>query len=113
MPSAVSFPKFSEASSAVINTASSGDNTIVAGVAGQTIRVLEMMLTAHAATNLTFKDGSTALTGAMELTAAGASFNFFIVCNGAPHFITSKGNNFVINNSNAVQLSGYILFTQS
>ncbi len=113
MPSAVSFAQFSSASSTPINTASSGDVTIVSGVTGQTVRVLEMVFTAHAATNVTFKDGTTALTGPMELTAAGASFNFFLVASGAPHFITSKGNGFVINNSNAVQLSGYLLYTQS
>lgn len=59
-------PKF-----AVIDAASSGDNTLVAAVAGKKIRVLQAFLVATSDVNVRFESGAsgTALTGQMDLTA--------------------------------------------
>jgi hypothetical protein len=59
-------PKF-----AVIDAASSGDNTLVAAVASKKIRVLAVMLIAAGSVIVRFESGAggTALTGQMELVA--------------------------------------------
>lgn len=99
--------------SAVINFATSGDNTLIAAVAGKTITVVSLFLVVAGATNLTFKDGTggTALTGAISMSANGSisfdekdNFDYFSTSNVA--------NNFVLNSSNAVQVSGRIYFVQ-
>src|SRR5437667_8657217 len=46
------------------NAAAAGDYTAIAGVLGQTAKVYRLFLVAAGATNLTVKDGATALTGA-------------------------------------------------
>jgi hypothetical protein len=61
-------PKF-----AVIDVASSGDNTLVAAVVGKKIRVLSLFLVAAGAVNVRLESGAggTALTGQMNLAANG------------------------------------------
>lgn len=61
-------PKF-----AVIDNASSGDNTLVAAVTSKKIRVLQAALVATAAVNVRFESGAggTALTGVINLAANG------------------------------------------
>lgn len=58
-------PKF-----AVIDAASSGDNTLVAAVAGKKIRVLAMVIDAAGAVNIRLESGAsgTAMTGQMSMT---------------------------------------------
>jgi len=51
---------------AAIDATSAGDNTIVAGVSGKTIRVFSYLLAASA--TLQWKSGSTALSGEMPVT---------------------------------------------
>lgn len=98
----------SEYATAAISTASSGDNTLVAGVANKTIRVHKIMLTLAAGT-ITFKDGaSTSLSGAMTLTGL-----VLEPTDDNPLFVTSAGNGFVANLSGANQLSGTVWYTQS
>jgi hypothetical protein len=94
-----------------LDNAAGGDITVVAGVSGQTVRVFRILLMASAATNITFKDGATALTGAIDLAAAGSGM--ILDFSGEPWFVTSAGNAFVINSSNAVQVSGKIDYIQS
>ena len=54
-------------------SATSSSTAVVAGVAGQRIRLLGYTLTVGTATNIKFEeaDGGTALTGVMELAAKG------------------------------------------
>lgn len=96
-----------------INFAASGDNTLIAAVAGKLITVVGLFLVVAGATNLTFKDGTggTALTGTIPMLANGAmtldekpEFDYFQTSNVA--------NNFVLNSSVAVQVSGRIYFVQ-
>lgn len=102
-------PAIGMLSEAIINFASSGDNTIVAGVAGQTVRVFRMFFVTNTATNVTPKDGSVGLTGAISMGTRGS---FVLDLDGEPWFTTSTGNAFVINSSSAVQVSGRLFFTQ-
>lgn len=58
---------------AVIDHATSGDNTLVAAVTNKKIRVLSLFFTVAAAVNVRFESGAggTALTGVMNFGAAG------------------------------------------
>lgn len=92
-------------SQAAISAASSGDNTLVAAVAGKSIRVYRIVFTL-AAGSVAFKDGaSTSLTGAMTATAGVLEDPI-----GNPLFITTAGNAFIANLSGANQLSGVIYY---
>src|SRR5712692_2858354 len=102
-------PNIMKITPVVVNFSGSGDQTIVTGVAGQTIRIMRVLLNTGAATNLTFKDGTTALTGAMAFAANGG---LVLDDSDEPWYIAADGNNFVINSSAAVQVSGTIWFTQ-
>ena len=94
---------------APISFSSSGDNTVVTGVAGKIITVVRLYLVVGGATAITFKDGpNTLLSGAMSLTANGSIV--FDSYQNLPWFATS--GNFVINNSNAVQVSGEVYYVQ-
>lgn len=61
-----------EVKRAVINVASSGDNTIVAAVTGKKIRVISFIMRNAGAVDIRFESGAggTALTGVMETEAA-------------------------------------------
>lgn len=94
---------------ASINFSGSGDNTLVAGSAQTIIRVYRLWLVVAAATNLIFKDGTTALNGAADMSAnGGLTFDH----NGEPWFVTGAGNAFVLNSSSAVQIGGMVYYTQ-
>lgn len=64
---------------AVIDHAASGDNTIVAAVAGKKIRVIAYTIVAAGAVTVRFEDGAsgTALTGQMSLAANGGVVNSY------------------------------------
>lgn len=105
---------FARTTSAVISFSSSGDNTVVAGVTAQTIRVWKLFVVnsdASTATNITFKDSTpTSLSGAFRLVSGGSTV---LDLDGEPWYVTASGKGFVINSSAAVQLSGTVYFTQS
>ncbi len=92
-----------------INFSGSGDNPIVAAVSGKRIFIYRLYFILGAATDITFKDGSTALTGAMPFLANG-----FMILDPTqvPWHQTSVGAAFNINSSNAVQVSGSVGFIQ-
>ena len=103
-------PIAAQLTSAKIDTTSTGDNTLVAQVGGQTTKMYRLFLTVSAATNLQFKDGATALTGAMTLQAGGSlTFDF----DGEPWFTGSTNTNFILNQSGTAQISGRIYYIQS
>jgi hypothetical protein len=104
-------PTSGQLSSAAINAAGVGDNTLVAAVALQTVRVFRLFLVAAAAVVIKFKDGAgTDLTGPISLGAGGGIVLDF---DGEPWFKTSAGNAFILNLSGAVQVSGRIYYQQS
>lgn len=100
-----------------IDFAGAGDNTVVAGVVNEKVRVFQMFFVVAGATVITIKDGASIdLTGPMTFPSGGGSFVLDFVRGSReadqPWFTTSEGNAFVINSSNAVQVSGRAYFTQ-
>lgn len=96
-------------SSTIINFNTVGDNTVVTGVVSTTIRIFKIFLMANGVTELTFKDGTNALTGPMLLTNG----SIILDLDSEPWFVTSSGENFVIGSSSGVQISGRVYYTQS
>lgn len=97
-------------SEAIINFTNGGDNTIVAGIANQVIRVYRYFLVVASAVNITAKDGTNALTGAIPLQANEAMVFTF---DTKPWFTCSAGNAFIWNTNTGVQVSGRLYYTQS
>lgn len=105
-------PTTSGLTAASVSVAASGDNTLVAGVAAQTVRVFRIFFVVAGAVNIQFKaaTGGTALTGVMTMSAGGALVLDF---SGEPWFVTATAGAFVLNLSAAVQVSGAVYYTQS
>lgn len=97
-------------SSAVINFSASGDNIVIAGLPSTTIRIFKLFLVVGSSTNITIKNNLTALTGPIPMLAFGSMVLDF---DSDPWFVTSTGNDFVINSSSAAQISGTVYYTQS
>jgi hypothetical protein len=92
-----------------INFSGSGNNTIIPGIPGQIIRVFRFWLVVGGATNLTFFDGTKAKTGPVPLIQSEAMVFTF---DTKPWFLMSVGNDFIINSSAGVQVSGAAYYTQ-
>ena len=93
-----------------VSVSASGDNTLVAGVAGYQIAVREFALVPAGAVNATIKSGaSTNLTGAMPLggSLAGLTGDY----SPADHFLTNAGDPLVLNLSAAVAVNGYLIYS--
>ena len=96
---------------AAINTASSGDNTIVAAVSGEKVQVWKIFFWVNGTVSVTIKDGaSTSLTGAMAMVAQNEFYKR--LDETIPWFTTTAGNALVINLSGAIQISGRVYYTQ-
>lgn len=99
---------------ASFSSAASGDVTAVAAVTGSPIKVWRIVLANAVATAqaLTFKDGSTALTGAISLpSAVGGALVLDAGSNSNPLFTVSAGNAFVVNESAATSVTGFVQYT--
>lgn len=95
-----------------ISFSNTGDNTVVAAVAGKSVRVFRIFFVCSAATNVTIKDGAgTNLTGAMSMGANGG-FTLDYMDGSEPWFFTSSGNAFIINQSGTAQISGTVFYQQ-
>lgn len=92
-----------------LSSAAGGDIAAVTGTPGLIIRVYKLFLVCTGASNITFKDGATALSGAMALAANGA---ITLDLDGQPWFSCSVGNTFNINSSASTQVSGTVYYTQ-
>ena len=104
-------PTASSLTHSVVSFLSSGDNVVVAAITGQTIRIFKIYLVLSGATSITMKDGAGInLSGAMSMLANGA---FILDFDSEPWHVTSTGNAFIINSTNAVQISGTVIYTQS
>lgn len=100
---------------AKIDISTSGDHTLIAGVANEVIKVYRLFFYPAAAVSVIYKDGSTALTGAIALNPGTANNTpgFQVLdLDYHPWFTCSAGANFVLNLSGAVQVSGAIYYTQ-
>lgn len=99
----------SQVVSAPITFAASGDNIVIAAVAGKAFRIRKLWLVLTGDSNLTFKDGASAsLSGIISMLGNGSFF--FPTDLAIPHFITTTGNAFIINSSVAVQVSGMVYY---
>lgn len=95
--------------SAAINIATAADHTVIAAVSGKKIKITSLLLIAGGEVNITFKDGSTALTGAMDF--GGTSEPRGMVSNFGDNALElTPGNAFVITLSGAVQVSGLVCY---
>jgi len=94
---------------AIVSAATSGDRTIIAASAGKTVRIYKCFIVSAASVALTFKDGATAMTGAVSLIAGNP---LIMPYDDFPWFSCSTGNAFVIGLSGAVQISGRIYYRQ-
>lgn len=101
---------------AVVDTATSGDNTIVPAVTSKRIRVVSYQLVAAGTVTARWKDGASInLSGAMSMAvgiplAAGAAAEAHGGQQG--YFETSTGNALVLNLGGNVQVSGHISYTE-
>lgn len=99
-------PKF-----AVIDHATSGDNTIVAAVPSKKIRVTNVVLVASGTVTARFESGAggTALTGQMQLTA---QTGFAPGFDPTGHFETASGQLLNLELSGAVSVDGWIKYIE-
>lgn len=103
-----SYPRLHDLSVASIDTTTTGDNTIVSGVADKRIIVHRIWFVCGGSTNITFKHGSTAFNGAANMsTNGGLTFD----ATGEPWFVTGKGEDFIINQSGTAQIGGMVYYT--
>jgi hypothetical protein len=98
-------PKF-----VAVAASSSGDNTLVTGVALKKIRVLTYMLSVSAAVNAKFQSSTAGdLTGLFYFAAnSGATAGFCQL----GHFETVAGEDLQLNLSGAVPVGGYLLYVE-
>lgn len=112
MPQVDITPQTWQIKRAAISAASSGDNTLVAAVTGKKIKVLSLILVAAGDVDVRLESGAggTALTGVIELAAAG---NGFVLPPSFPgyHWVeTAAGSLLNLELSLAVQVSGCIVY---
>jgi len=96
---------------AVIDHASSGDNTLVAAVTGKKIRVLALFLVAGGAVTVRFESGAsgTALTGQMAIAA---NADLVLPWNPAGWFETAAAALLNLELSGAVSVDGALLYEE-
>lgn len=102
-----------ELTNANVSFSSSGENTVVAGSGGQTIRVFRGSFTAASAVTLTVKDAAGGSTLATIPLSAGGTFSFDTAGSGEPLWVTATSGAFVISLSSAVSVQGFIQYTKS
>ena len=100
---------------AAITFSGSGDNAVITGLASQgtgmtppSFKIWALGLVLGGTTNITFKDGTTAITGAMPMLANGS---FLLAPATDAWFVLSPGKNFTINSSASVQVSGWVAYS--
>jgi len=94
---------------AAINIASSGANEIIAAVSNMCIRITAIFFTVAGDVDVTLKEGSTAISGAMDFGAASEPRGMVATLNKCP--LSLKSNtalNIVL--SGDVQVSGSVLY---
>lgn len=97
---------------AAISGATSGDNTLVAAVAGKKIKVLGLFLVAVTAVTVRFESGAggTALTGVMSIGATGTLVLPMVSDLNTPWFQTADGALLNMELGGSVQVSGALIY---
>ena len=101
------YPRLPILSRIAINFSASGDNTIIPADAINRIIIHRLWLVVAAATSLTFKDNLPSPAAVSMSANGGLTFD----ATGEPWFITEPNTAFVINQNNAVQVSGEAYYT--
>lgn len=99
--------EFQTPSFALISTASTGDQQVVAAVTGKKIRVLSYTIVSTSANAVKFRSASTDKTGAMALAANGGVSTSY---SPVGHFETVAGEALNINLGSAAQISGHLTY---
>jgi len=95
-----------------INVSASGQNTLIAGVGGQVIKVYYGFLVVNGTVLFDFRDGATtSLNGAPFPLVINGSINLPMV--SEPWLTTSSGNALTCNLSAAVTVTGVLFYTQA
>lgn len=94
---------------AVIDKASSGDNTIVSAVSGKRIVVVSLFIVSAGTVNIRFESGAsgTALTGQMNLVA---NTGFVLPYNPYGWFVTAKDELLNLELSDAISVDGSLSY---
>lgn len=95
--------------SATINASTSGDNSIVAAVAGRKIEVLGYTLVASGAVNVKWRSATNDLTGAMNLATNGG---IAIAATDKAIMKANLGEALQINLSGAVGVAGRVTYRE-
>jgi len=96
------------------SSAAGGDVAAIAAVTGAPLKIWRILLTNAVATAqaLIFKDGATALTGAIALPSSiGGLLSLDAGASSEPLFTITAGNAFNINEAAATSVTGYIQYT--
>lgn len=93
----------------VINIATAADHTIISGSAGTQIKVVSILFTVQGEVDITLKSGSTAKSGPMDF-GGDSEPTGIVACHGPGPFVCDTAEDFVINLSAAVQVSGYCTY---
>lgn len=97
----------------VINASLAGDNTIVAAILGRKIRVVNYTLISAGAVTVTWKSGTTAISGPMPLAANGgmAPSSSVLTPSGLIGvFETNANEALVLNLGGAVAVGGHLTY---
>ena len=89
-----------------INIATAANHTIIAASSGNKHRIWRLFLWANGTVSVTFKSGTTLLSGPIAMTAQ-THIPLPLQVPELPHFITTAGEAFIITLSDAVQVSGF------
>jgi hypothetical protein len=96
---------------ASISFSASGNSTVIANPSTVSFMYIwELALVLAGASNITLYNGAGALTGAMPMLANGSIYEGDFG-QGTPHYTIDPGASFIINSSNAVQVSGKVKYS--
>jgi len=94
-----------------IDTATAGNNTLIAANANARIRVHNYVFVTGGVVNVKFVGGTTDLTGAMSSSVSSPSATPTTADQEACLFHTGKNEALIINLSDAVQVSGHLAYS--
>lgn len=101
----------SDMQSTAFTVSAAGDNTIIAGIGGQTIRVHRLVMWAAIANAVAIKDGAaTNISGTWNMIPGTPAILAF---SGRPYFKTSVANALIFNLGAATVVSGFVQYVQS
>lgn len=94
---------------AVISVSSAGDNTIVAAVASNVIRVISFLISSSGVVNVKWKSAATDKTGLIYLDTKGGAVGPY---NPDGHFQTGVNEALILNLSAAVAVGGVLSYVE-